>query len=274
MAEDLKTLLTPELFKLMVAHWAPWSRTEPLDFGDIIHKIWFSNFAASLVEPCREKSLAALTALSRLGLDNVPDMMSFLPPPSDPDFPELALGLQLVLDQAPRAFLSGVDVRYTYEYFAAISTAYALQLQALPAALRPSEWERWRAAGVSLDYFVWVRVFWGGPWVHNEKMGKESLAFTNATREFVESLSGRKDPYRERPEVRSDLYGFPKMLAGKAPDSPCDFVDGCFFMGYFVSCHLVGFVMENGECRLTPSELSDGRTLSPAGEIRAVPLLE
>ncbi len=66
-------------------------------------------------------------------------------------------------------------------------------------------------------------------------MGKEARAFTNATREFVERLSGRRDPYRERPEERWDLYGFPKMLADKAPDSPCDFVDGCFFMGYFVS---------------------------------------
>jgi hypothetical protein len=234
MAEDLKTLLTPELFKLMVAHWAPWSKTEPLDFGDMIHRVWFSN-AGPLVEPCREKSVAALKALSRLGPDKVPDMMGFLPPPSDLDFPELALGLQLVLDQAPRAFLSGTDVRYTYDYFATMAIEYAAQLQALPEGQRPTEWERWREAGASPDYFVWVRIFWGAPWVHNENMGKEALAFTNATREFVENLSGRRDPYRERPEERWDLYGFPKMLAGKAPDSPCDFVDGCFFMGYFVS---------------------------------------
>jgi len=235
MAEDLKTLLTPKLFKLLVAHWAPWSKTEPLDFGEMIHKVWFSNAAGPMVEPCREQSLAALKALSRLGLDKMPDMLSFLPPPLDPDFPELALGLLLVLDQAPRAFLSGTDVRYTYEYFGAVATQYAARLQALPAGQRPSEWERWRQIGVSPDYFVWIRIFWGGPWVHNENMGRETLAFTNSTREFVESLSGRRDPYRERPEVTTDLYGFPKMLAGKAPESPCDFVDGCFFMGYFVS---------------------------------------
>lgn len=235
MAQDLKTLLTPELFKSLVAHWAPWSRTKSLDFGEIINKVWFSPEAGPMVEPCRKKSVPALKALSRLGLDRVPDMMDFLPPPSDSEFPELALGLVLLLDQAPRAFLGGIDVRYTYDYFGALATKVSEQLMALPLKERPSEWERWREIGVSPDYFIWLRVFWVGPYVHNEKMGKETLAFTNATREFAEKLSGRNDPYRERTDIMSDIQGFPKLLTGKAPDSPCDFVDGAFFMGHFVS---------------------------------------
>ena len=162
--------------------------------------------------------------------------MTFLPPSSDPSFPVLALGLQILLDQAPRAFLRGVDVRYIYGYFDKISNAYAKQLQALPERERPSEWTRWRnEVGVSPDYFVWVRIFWEGPFIHGEGSGKEALAFTEGTRAFAESMSGRKDPYREKEEVMSDIYGFPKMLGGKAPDSPCDYVDGAFFMGYFVS---------------------------------------
>lgn len=60
------------------------------------------------------KARPAMKALNPLGIDEVPNLVRFLPPLGTPEFPLQALGLQLVLDQAIRALLEGVETKWTY----------------------------------------------------------------------------------------------------------------------------------------------------------------
>jgi hypothetical protein len=55
-------------------------------------------------------------------------MPELLPSPEDPSLPEKALSLQLLLDQAPRALLKGMDSQWIHAYFDEISLQYAQQL--------------------------------------------------------------------------------------------------------------------------------------------------
>ncbi|KAI1850040.1 hypothetical protein JX266_004419 [Neoarthrinium moseri] len=203
MAGDLKQHLTPELFKFM---------------------------------GIRERAWPVLKALSQYGLDQVPDMMEFLPPPEDPDFPSQALGLQLVLDQAPRDLLEGIHNRWTFDYFGDIALRFARQLQALPPHLNPAAWARWRDSA-SLDYFIFVRLWFGAPLVHHEATPDEAVAFTEETRRLVEQTLGTRDPHRDQPEKRWDLHGFPRMLTEKGPSSPCGAAEGAFWIACLLDVH-------------------------------------
>ncbi|KAI0008452.1 hypothetical protein F4779DRAFT_586911 [Xylariaceae sp. FL0662B] len=234
MTLDLKSWLTPDLFYLMVETWLPFSKKDPIDFGKAIQYVFFES--AGDFEKVREKAWPALKALSELGLDNIPDMTTFLPPIESLDFPVQAFGLQLVLDQAPRVLLQGIDTRWTYAYFGEIALKYAQQLQSLPADLRPTSWTRWEGS-VSLDYFVWVRIFFGAPIVHHEKTGEAAVAFTEETRVLVEQQLRVRDPYRAQPENRWDLYGFPKMLGARGPASPCGVAEGAFWLLCLMDVH-------------------------------------
>ncbi|CAJ2514175.1 Uu.00g022940.m01.CDS01 [Anthostomella pinea] len=235
MAPDLKALLTPALFTKMVETWIPYKKTDPIeDFDKCIQYMFFESATDNL--KVRDKAWPALIALSELGLDNVPDTMSFLPLVESPDFPEQAFGLMLFLDQAPRLLLQGVDTRWTYAYFGEIALKFALQLEALPADLRPSAWARWKDFA-SMGYFVWVRLHFGAPIIHHEKMGEEAAAFTEETRSLIERHYGVHDPYRDQPEKRWDLYGFPNMLEAGGPKGPCSVADGCFWLMCLMDVH-------------------------------------
>lgn len=234
MAAGLKSLLTPELYTLMVDSYVPFSKSEPLNFGRAIAAVFFEGTAG--LGLIRQKAWPALKALSVLGLDNVPNMMTFLPPIDDVDFPRHALGLQLVLDQAPRILLKGVDVRWTYSYLNEISIKYAEQLQDLPAHLNPASWGRW-SGSVSVDYFAFVRLWFGAPLVHYEKTMEVAEAFTDETRRLVEETTKTRDPYRDQPEKRDALYGFPDMLKKQGPESPCGVSEGAFWIALLMDVH-------------------------------------
>jgi uncharacterized protein (DUF924 family) len=220
---NLAELLTPDLYQVMVAKWFPFSKSDPIDFGVGID-YYFNKLDINPDPDFRQRLWPTLKAMSELDLDNVPDMMSFLPPVEHPDFPLQALGLQLVLDQAPRLLFDGINIRWTDGFFGPISIKYARQLQALPAELKPTLWSRWKDS-VSVDYFIFIRLWFGAPWVHNESTGEEALQFTEDTRAFVEQL---------------DLYGFPKMLkeiTAGAPGSPCSPAKGWFFLACLMDVH-------------------------------------
>ncbi|KAI1503696.1 hypothetical protein F5X99DRAFT_374199 [Biscogniauxia marginata] len=234
MAPDLKSLLTPELFALVLEARVPFSKTEPIDFGLAIGHIFFESDKD--MEAVRTQAWPALKALSELGLENIPDLMAFLPPVESPDFPTQALGLQLLLDQVTRSLLVGIDTRWVYAYFGEIAVKYALQLQSLPPDLRPTSWARWKDS-VSIDYFVWVRLFSGAPIVHYERAVEAAVAFTDETRTTVEQHFGIRDPYRDQPEKRWDLFGFPKMLKTGGPKSPCGAAKGCFWLMCLMDVH-------------------------------------
>ncbi|KAK8080466.1 hypothetical protein PG997_008284 [Apiospora hydei] len=256
-AEDLKALLGPEVLSLTVAEQLPWDKHAAIDFSEAIdwtffggtlhstpHQIITAEEEASL----HQKTLSALEILGSIGLANIdmPHLLEILlPPPADPSFPEQALGLQLILDQAPRELLDGpLDDRWVYGYFGELSAALAQQLRALPGGQSPHSWAQWKDS-VSLDYFVWVRLWFAAPIVHHETLAHEAVAMTEELRVLVESEcgSGARDPYRDLPdEARWDLYGFPRMLeARRGPsrgeDGKSSLTAGCFWICALLDVH-------------------------------------
>ncbi|ETS73197.1 hypothetical protein PFICI_15142 [Pestalotiopsis fici W106-1] len=234
MTVDLKSTLNSELFEFMRDKWIPFSRTQSLDFDKVIPTIL--SYKKLDLEQVQHKALPALKGLSLFGLNHLPDMLEFLPDPDNADFPSEALGLQLLLDQAPRALLKGIDSRWSHAYFDEISLQYAQRLQTLPAHQKPSSWGRWQGK-VSLDYFVLVRIWFGAPFVHHEKASAQAVAFTEQTRRLIEDTFKIQDPCRTQPEKRWDLYGFPRLWKQGGPESPCGVAAGTFWLTHLMDVH-------------------------------------
>jgi hypothetical protein len=198
---NLAAMLTPSLFYATLKSRLPWPKEKPLDFNTVGTYI-FNNEPDSLKEFHRV-CYPALKHLSTLGVPNVPDLMHFLPAPEAKEFPEQALGLQLLLDQGPRQLFTGIDQRYTNAYFDVISLKYAKRLQALPESLRPDNKIRWiRELRASFDYWIVARFWFMAPFAHSEDIHDQELqsALAEESRLAVESRIGKKDPYRANEE--------------------------------------------------------------------------
>lgn len=219
--DDLKQLITPSLLTLLVEARIPFPQTGSLDFGQVGRETFLERNFAPKVE---STAWPALVALSKAGIDALgPEvlMANFLPPPTSTDFPRQCLGLQLLLDQAPRAFCGGVDGRWRSCYFDVVSQRFARSWLALPDEQRPDSQRRWRdELGASFDYWTCVRFWMGAPFVHSESLENQEIAlgFTDTTRRAVEAETGATDPWRaRRDEVLSDLYGFPNVVRAGPP---------------------------------------------------------
>ncbi|EPS41446.1 hypothetical protein H072_4660 [Dactylellina haptotyla CBS 200.50] len=233
---ELHNLITVDLIRLMVESHLPYETTEKLDYARVINPVFEGTTG---VEKWRPQAWPILEALSKLRPDSpggMPDMLAYLPPATDPDFPTLALGLQLFLDQAPSQVLKGVNKRWVVSYFADLALHYGQQLQALPPHQNPGNWECWKACATP-DYFIAVRFWLSAPFVHHERTAEEGLAFTEATRVFVEETFGVRDPYRDQPEKRNDLYGFPNMVKEGPPQGPLDVPTGFFWLACVMDVH-------------------------------------
>jgi uncharacterized protein (DUF924 family) len=210
---DLNKILTPSLFQFLVDCLIPFPKTQ-VDCAFLPHDGFDEKF--------RERAWPAVLAISKVGLENIPNMIEFLPPPSAADFPVQCLGLQILLDQAPRDLCSSdsVDSRWINLYFDPISNKLARTWLSLPVEQRPDSWEAWRKQSASLDYWLRVRRLFSCPHVHCGTLESQelALAFNEETRRTVEQITGQTDPNRaERHEILSDIYGFPRMLSEGAP---------------------------------------------------------
>ncbi|OHE99281.1 hypothetical protein CORC01_05322 [Colletotrichum orchidophilum] len=162
----------------------------------------------------------ALVTISRIPLSEMPDMMSFLPPPADPAFPEQSLGLTLLLDQGPRLLCRGADGRWTDGFFGQVSQQLAHSWLALPAEQQPNAWKRWEEAGASFEHWCLLHLFLSCPFVHSERLEDQDIALemTEERRKGAEQRSGETDPYREkRSEVLSDALAFPRVIRAGPP---------------------------------------------------------
>ena len=218
-SSDLSQILTPSLFYAVVKNRNPWPKESTLDFKIVmVHLI---SEAPEGREEFHKMIFPALKALSVLGLDNVPDLMTLLPPPSSPEFPEQALGLQLLVDQGPRSFCKGVDKRWEANYFDVISQRLAKSFFALPDNLRPWNKERWLGQlGASFDYWMLPSVWFLAPWEHSEHVEDQELAekWTEHLRIEVEKQSGEKDPNRaKREELFKDTHALLRMFQEGGP---------------------------------------------------------
>ncbi|KAK3326114.1 hypothetical protein B0H66DRAFT_573693 [Apodospora peruviana] len=209
-ADPLKSLLTPELFSLLVNARLPYQKQESINFSDFGRDIFLQDPFGPLV---KGKVWPALIALSKIGLDRMPDLSAcYLPAPTDPTFPEQCLGLQLLLDLCPRLLCRGVDQRWTFAYFDVLSQRVAEGWYFLPPSQRPDQWPQPDDAG-QLDYWIGARFWFGVSFAHSEHLRHQEMAleFTEETRSIVERVSRQRDPYRKtRNEILQDLYGFPR----------------------------------------------------------------
>ncbi|KAK1756502.1 hypothetical protein QBC47DRAFT_380071 [Echria macrotheca] len=214
MADQLKSLITPELLDLVVDTIIPFSKSEPLDFAKIRRE--FGTPLDGWPQGVTEKLWPVLVALSKIDLSSTTDMTTFLPAPSDASFPHKALGLQMLIDQMPRRLCRGIHSRWTNMHFDVISLRLAEWLLTLPPDQQPHTWARWKDT-VTLDYWVIARQWFGAPFVHDDTAASQerAIAFTDETRRQVEQATGTTDPHRaERRAILSDIYAFPRIIRG------------------------------------------------------------
>ncbi|KAK3313982.1 hypothetical protein B0H66DRAFT_643444 [Apodospora peruviana] len=207
---ELKSVLTPDLLSFLVSLRLPYAIDARINFSNLGHDIFLVDTVGG---PSESRVLPVLIALSKIGLDRMPDLTTYLPPPADPSYPEQSLGLQLLLDQYTRVLLQGIDRCWTVGCFDKLSRRLAATWLALPPDQRPDSWRRWQAAGAGLDYWLGTRLWFGGPWVHSESRSNQdiALAFTDETRRAIEATSGQVDPNRaRREEILSDVVGLPR----------------------------------------------------------------
>lgn len=238
--DELRHILSPELFGFLVKARMPYPKQGPINFSHFGRDIFLEDHVGPVV---RDKVWPVLIALSKIGLEHMPDLTAYLPPPTEDSFPEQCLGLLLLVDHFPRLFFHGMDERWTFGYFSQISQKIARKWIALPADQRPDGWERWHqdGAGAGLDYWIGVRFWFGTPFVHSEDRGLQGIAvkFTDETRSVVEKMTGKRDPYREkRNEIFADIYGFPRVYRNGPPQgNDVTRESWTFWMGMLMDIH-------------------------------------
>jgi len=210
---DLAKLLTPSLFLSVLENRMPWSRSSVLGFSQV-YQHSFSPSRAT-ISSFHELIFPALKALSQYTLSSLPDPYDFLPSPSSHEFPEQALGFQLLLDQGPRSFCEGVDTRWVRGFFDVYSLKFAQSFESLPYEQKPSTWTRWeRRLGASFDYWRVTQLWFFAPWVHSETLANQVFISKRieSLRSFVEEVTKTTDPYRnEQERLRHDVYAFPRL---------------------------------------------------------------
>ncbi|KAB5577472.1 hypothetical protein GE09DRAFT_1085897 [Coniochaeta sp. 2T2.1] len=214
---ELRDLLTPSFLTEIVRARLPYDKHASIDLKDFGRNIF-------LVDPIspeiKSKVWRVLIALSKIGVDQLPDLTTYLPPLSDPSYLEQWTGLILLVDHFPRLLFRGIDERWTYGYFRPISYALCEVWRVIPESDRPDSWDNAKKH-MGLDYWICTRFWLGTPFVHAEKLELQRLAvevYTMTTREVVEAETGTRDQHRdEREEILGDLVGFPREYRKSTP---------------------------------------------------------
>lgn len=210
-SSDISSIITPNLLDKILATKLLWPKEDPLDFKEVA-----AEWSGRAGDPAIFYNLCvpALKALSIIGLANMPNLLDLLPPPESKKFPERALALQQLLDQAPRHF-KGVDKRWCSSYFDSISLDLGHQFAGLPERLQPMRKERWlNEVGASFDTWALTQTWFTAPWMHSEdiKDHETGAIMIEAWRQEVEKHSGRTDPYRLDKEKNSkDTVAFSRL---------------------------------------------------------------
>lgn len=203
--EVLTTARLLSIFKLGI----PWPKhTQPNG------REWANRPDPSLWSPvCHD----ALVAISELSLDDSLDMMAFLSDPSSASFPEEALAMMLLLDQAPRMICHGADERWRNDYFDHLAIRFAKQLCALPPSHAVNSKERWIThKGYSFEYWAAVLIFLASPFAHAENIECQVIQSTmvEVLRRETESHYGTTDQLHARdPDMRDseDTLSFARI---------------------------------------------------------------
>jgi hypothetical protein len=232
-ASDLSSILTTELFTAIAKLWNPADPTTyPLPSTE-------KSYNAPM-EEWHETCWPALLALSLHPQDSIPPLITFLPSPSSPDFLIQALGLTQLIDQAPRRLCKGIDERWVCGFFAPLSMALNIALQALPQNLVPDSKARWMDdLGATYEYWLLIYRWYSVPWVHSDVLAHQEIARERNVflREEVEKHFGVKDPWRDmEEEIRTDTKGFARV-ARKGPPKDVGTAEHTFWYCMLLDVH-------------------------------------
>ena len=111
-------------------------------------------------------------ALSKipLGIAKQLDFLALLPDAHDPAFPERAVGLLILLDQAPRHLCTKQNERSRNSFFNPLALDYALALRKLPHGVCIHEFPRWEKLGYTYEHFNAISNLLTAPFAHSEDL--------------------------------------------------------------------------------------------------------
>lgn len=209
----LTSILTPERLAAIHALYFTWADDSGLPNATSLLNLLSNDVAAELKPLC---FTTALSPLSKLPFAELPPLLPYLPDPATPEFPIQALGLHLLLDQAPRQLYSGNDAGLTFGHFGELTLRFARELAALPESVQPQRVQRWQELGYSFEG-AWLRAFllWTA-FIHSEDLDAQRFGqrmIEEECRKAAEVYYGVTDPTRECDEADDrDLVLFPKMF--------------------------------------------------------------
>jgi len=218
---DLSHILTPKLYKELVAAHFPWTPPVDMAFASKFHFLGIPNNTEQVSSICHEPALKPLSELRPL----IPSLIEYLPAPSSREFPEEALGLILLVDLAPRK-LYGTSL-WTNGYFDVVARKLSHAFLGLKPEEQPDVLERWtKELGYPFEDAM-VRKYWlYSPLIHSEDMG-DHLIVREKIEEMrcdVEKYSGVRDPWREtRERDGKDTTLFARLIRQGPPETFAEF---------------------------------------------------
>lgn len=212
---ELGDILTPQLFHRLHSLYFPFSKAVPLDALSVAD--WFLGNDPSLGTEFYTLCIHdALLPLSLHPLDSLPDLTTFLPHPSSRDYPIQAFGLQILLDQAPRYCLSGIDKRWISGYFDVLSVKVIDQLyNNVPYELRWDNPTRWQILSYPTEQILLRRILMVAPYVHSASWGDHLMHFglVEQIRREVETMYRTSNALREvQTRDAKDKFEFDRIL--------------------------------------------------------------
>ncbi|KAK8905461.1 hypothetical protein QC760_006645 [Botrytis cinerea] len=134
--------------------------------------------------------------------------------------PPRALGLILLLDQAPRQLLRGAEIYYAFAFFDHLALQVVTYIHSLPPHLRPDSKEQWMdKLNYPFNNWVYIRFLFILPFVHSESLEHSAVAKALCTelRVAIENHTGLEDSYLARGIAEIDGAAFSHLsLEGPA----------------------------------------------------------
>jgi uncharacterized protein (DUF924 family) len=218
-ANDVLSLITPGVLQEVVALRIPWPRKDPFSFSVVADFYWRAMPNNS--EELRRVCYPVLKGLTTVALSKIPNLMGLLPPPTSKDFPQQALGLILLLDQAPRRLLHGMDERWTAAFFDVLAFRLAGQFMNLPKDLQPHRKQRWtEESDYTFNHWAVIQFWFMAPLAHAEDLQYQAwmTEIAEELRAEVEKSTGIEDPYRvSRKEKSADPTAFSNQARAGPP---------------------------------------------------------
>ncbi|KAL1600815.1 hypothetical protein SLS60_007203 [Paraconiothyrium brasiliense] len=188
---SVTNLITPSLLDSLFTLEIPWPKESPPTATQ-----WSTQTASTATY----KTLCwdVLLALSKIPLFDAQnlDFLTLLPSPDDPSFPTQALGLLILLDQAPRHLCTNLHERWRNAFFDPLALSYSLALRALPPPHHIHTFPRWEKQGWTYEHFNTMCNFLTAPFAHSESHPIHSthlLPEVAARRRLTEKHYGVKD---------------------------------------------------------------------------------